>query len=505
MINLRFLGLENKKPFIEVDQENFTISHFNLSANKGYEKPINKITGEQLPNCCTYHSTVYKKIKEWFDKFPNCCDPHREMSTKWWFNKNKYHDFPYKIVSQLSITEHHIKHHIGKKDWFGDITDFIDYNISSFGFPAIGLHLYLGNLKNYILNKGDLEISQEKRQKLAAYIDTTLSPEKIPDFDINLLISTYQLWLNSFPFDLSYFKHLKQNFENQLPILKGKPVINRYSGIAKGQILSRNELIDILSKMTRHLLNQVNTRQQLKKGEFKTKDPSFELIVEKQRLKQAKLLGDYSKSEQKYLNILIQWLKNEQDFFKEIKSFFASKNDLLNEILEACSILQGNPRVVNGLENYRNSFITHLLSRRGIVAKDQSQFGISSTGKQAGEVDIKIENERGKAIAIIEAFNLSYLDTKVIDLHLNKIFRYDLNGLRRNFIIIYSEASDFKDLWRKYITHLSSIDFEIQLINPIKDISKEFQYGSEVKVGLAEHLRNEEIIEVVHVFLNMKN
>ena len=46
-------------------------------------------------------------------------------------------------------------------------------------------------------------------------------------------------------------------------------------------------------------------------------------------------------------------------------------------------------------ENHRNSFLKNRLQRPSYTAKDQTLYGNSPSGKQAGELDIKIENEKG--------------------------------------------------------------------------------------------------------------
>ena len=159
------------KPFIEIDAEYFTLSAFETKPIEGYEAPTNKETGEHFPNCCPFHKSVFEGAESWFSKFPNCCDQHKAMVSKWWYNKANYSGIAEKIVKQLSYTEHHISERINIDDWYKDITDYIEYNVSSFGHPAIGLHLYLGNVQHYIKNTNS-EIPKIKRQALIEFIET---------------------------------------------------------------------------------------------------------------------------------------------------------------------------------------------------------------------------------------------------------------------------------------------------------------------------------------------
>jgi hypothetical protein len=227
------------KPFIEIDAEHFTLSAFETKPIEGYKAPTNKETGEQFPNCCPFHKSVFEGAESWFLKFPNCCDQHKAMVSKWWYNKANYSGIAEKIVKQLSYTEHHISERINIDDWYKDITDYIEYNVSSFGHPAIGLHLYLGNVQHNIKNTKS-EIPKIKRQVLIEFIKTyynsPIDIDKTNKTDLNVLYSTYQKWLKVFPFEISFFTNLKPHFEKQLPILNGKPETNKYTGIAKAKM-----------------------------------------------------------------------------------------------------------------------------------------------------------------------------------------------------------------------------------------------------------------------------
>ena len=68
----------------------------------------------------------------------------------------------------------------------------------------------------------------------------------------------------------------------------------------------------------------------------------------------------------------------------------------------------------------------------GSVSKIKRCHGSSESGLELGELDIKIENETGRAVSIIEALNLDYCDTTKIDSHVLKLFHnYDCQRLKR--------------------------------------------------------------------------
>lgn len=329
-----------KKPFIEIDAEHFLLSAFETKPIEGYEVPTNKETGEQFPNCCPFHKSVFEKAESWFSKFPNCCEPHRQFIGKWWFQKENYNGIAEKIVKQLSYTEHHISEKIKTTDWYKDITDYIEYNISSFGHPAVGLHLYLGNVKHYIQNhKG--ELNQEQRQRLIEFIEGYYKSSETAKTDLNVLYSTYQKWLKDFPFELnSYFGNLKQHFEKQLPILVGNPEVNIYSGIAKVKMHTKSSLIEAMMNLTNNLLTKINGVALYEKGLITDANKiKLELVINSRKLK---LKQGYKNSspneEQRYRRMLKEWFADEIKFFNEItpllQAFPPQQTETKTEILK---------------------------------------------------------------------------------------------------------------------------------------------------------------------------
>ena len=77
----------------------------------------------------------------------------------------------------------------------------------------------------------------------------------------------------------------------------------------------------------------------------------------------------------------------------------------------------------------------------------------------------------------------------VIDKLLNG---YDTMGNKDNFILVYSEASDFSNLWMNYYNYISNIN-KNQLFNSIsklisfEDISSQYSTKAGLMVGVAIH------------------
>jgi hypothetical protein len=135
--------------------------------------------------------------------------------------------------------------------------------------------------------------------------------------------------------------------------------------------------------------------------------------------------------------------------------------NLFDHLIITLSQVQGLKKTLQPAENSRNTVVANLLRSRGFRAYDQTLSGSSETGASLGELDIKIEDESGRAVSIIEALNLNSCDTGKIDRHVRKLLHnYDCSGLKENYILVYALAKDFEGLCRKYREHLEQIDYE---------------------------------------------
>ncbi len=188
---------------------------------------------------------------------------------------------------------------------------------------------------------------------------------------------------------------------------------------------------------------------------------------------------------------------SEETMVKKLENEFI---DLFTTVKKACLELQGNIIYKAASENQRNSFITSILGASGYHANEQTLRGQSNNGKAAGELDIFIRKDNGEPFSVIEAFKLSSLNKKYIDLHLTKIFKYDANGLENNVILVYSEANKFSQLCEKYFNYIKKIEYQHPLVNFFEDNNREY---SEIRVGISKHLRNEKEVFLHHIIINL--
>ena len=292
----------------------------NVNPIKGYEVPTNKETGEQLPNCCGFHKQIFKEAETTFEKFPNCCELHKLLIGKRWFKKENYNGIANKIVTQLSYTQHHIFQQITSNNWYQEITGYIEHNASSFGNPAIGLHLYLVSLKHIIKKEKNL-FSQEQKQELIKFIEDYYSRKE--DVQIatflykDYLYETYQKWLELFPFEISFFGGLKQYFEEKL---QTRNAINIYSRTDKKTLLTKASVIEALTNLTDELLKQINPYILYEKGLLtEPQKIELELVLSQMRIDNERgYTSQKQNEEQPYMEILEKWFNRQKKFINDV-------------------------------------------------------------------------------------------------------------------------------------------------------------------------------------------
>lgn len=317
-------AMDKVKPFGYVGGQNFLVPFSEVKPIEGYEIPINEKTGKALPFCCNYHRKLYYEIDKWYkNKFPNCCENHKILASNPHFKKIDYKNVAIKVVQQLSYTEHIIRKNIDNIDWYDDITEYIYYNSFSFGHPvSVGNNYYLENLLGMLEDVNFFKsIDERKKDALIKFVKSFYEPiEKVENTDLNLLYSTYQNWLDIFPFELSFFGNLKAHFQNQFPILIGKPQTNRYLGTAKFNVHSKESLIISLLSITDSIITQLNSNNLLENNLLTEPDKiKFEIIVSERKLKtKIGYLSNENDDKRKFADILNEWFADEKKFIDEV-------------------------------------------------------------------------------------------------------------------------------------------------------------------------------------------
>ncbi|GAB4015286.1 hypothetical protein GCM10028808_40200 [Spirosoma migulaei] len=222
------------------------------------------------------------------------------------------------------------------------------------------------------------------------------------------------------------------------------------------------------------------------------------LEIEESKIKSPKtvyLRESYRDKEQK----IYELLKN----YFETSSTINEENTLVNVILKALKRVQGLSADIPQNEKARTKFTAEFI--HNFIAKDESGYGFSETLKTMGEIDILIETNAGNAVAVCEGFNLkNNLSKNVVISHINKLFNYDTNGLKANFIIVYAETLDLTSFWNKYSSFVQTIATPYKLLE-VKHLSDSWPgLPADIKLCKFTYSRNDFEIVVYHFFVKMR-
>jgi len=297
-------------------------------------KKTEPTTGEHDFNTCEDYQNIRKElIKMLTEKFngteqkqgfPFCCSHHSNLTKVKEFNRASFVSVPEMVADKIIYTIQHITNNHENENYYKDITDYIYYTVVSFGLMpnGCGEPLYLSDYFFCVTGflTQNTEISKERKNRLLEFLEALQTPPtKNKNTDLNILLSTYQKWLNIFPFDISFFANLKPHFEKQLPILNGKPETNKYTGLAKVKMHTKGSLIDVLLNLTKNLLDKVNVPELRKQGAITDIQANqLEFAEAELNTKTAEITKQYSKGELKYVKVLKKWLQLHKDYFKEV-------------------------------------------------------------------------------------------------------------------------------------------------------------------------------------------
>jgi hypothetical protein len=341
------LDRDCNRPFAEIGSEHFQIPYSEITPPPDYVKR------ENFPHGFNLYNEVYLNAQKQLEAFPNCCKEHSKLNGQPWFNKSDYAQLPEKLVNQLSYTECHIVNQIDTPDWYKEITDYIFYNVSSFGqLPdgygsPVGLQYYLTVLEHWLKNAKH-GIPKEKKIRLIEYLNQYDTRETTTGkADLNILYSTYKKWLKTFPFHISYFAQIKESLEKKLPFVSGEKSYNKYLQAYSFKVQTQSGLIDALIAGTKHILNTINSAELIKTGQITDKNAHrLDLVNETHRIKQTALLGEFTTKEIRYITILKQWLNNEKAYFAEIAPLIKEVSD--NDFITGLIKLEFTPQGASG-------------------------------------------------------------------------------------------------------------------------------------------------------------
>jgi len=255
---------------------------------------------KEFPHCCEEHLVKYHEIKVWAKAFLQ--EDDAEMLAR-------------KTLLSLAFTESYIIFSYNKDDWYEDISDFIEFNIFSFGSTIYHAERYLLKLIGFL--KSIQAIDYDKIEKLSKL---TLIWWKNSAFSRDLLHlrRAFDKWFHSFPFELSLFTALKDKYD-------------LFFGIVNDDFIEFDESAFMLelNKLTDVILYQHNTSNLYKQGLLT--DPSklkFELVTcqRSYQLNSENLYGQDSDKDPQYRKMIHKWFEDERKYLDEIISLGISNS-----------------------------------------------------------------------------------------------------------------------------------------------------------------------------------
>ncbi len=309
--------------FAQIEGSRIEDIGFDAKSLDGYAAPDN------FPDCCNYHRKIVDVVQKWFEAFPNCCERHKELPTKQWFRKENYTARPLKILNCLSYLEHAIQKFSTSKEWYREITDYIEYLLHSFGTPDVGADRFVEFALHHIEHAAPKDaLKLEQKSLLVEYLKPT-GPER-ESTDFNQIDTLFQRWLSTFP-NLEYFNNLRNALQGKFPINLAlhQPEYNKYLDIVRSRARTKSEFIDLLVHLTKKTLLGIDTTS-LKNGGGLSENQKLQidLLKERHRLRQRKLAAEYSEQEGTYVTIIDEWLGNEQQYFNDLGALLKSQSSL---------------------------------------------------------------------------------------------------------------------------------------------------------------------------------
>lgn len=161
-----------------------------------------------------------------------------------------------------------------------------------------------------------------------------------------------------------------------------------------------------------------------------------------------------------------------------------TEETISENILKALLNVQGNKIFYGKKEDELNDCVRDALSMV-YEMKDQSRQGVSTSGKDAGEVDLQICRD-GFPIAIIEGLKVNSLDRNYIQVHIDKVLTgYDPFGCPYSYVVIYATVKKFEDFWVNCLNYIrDEYNFPYQVKEDIKELNHMYASSRHAKIVL---------------------
>lgn len=287
---------------------------------------------ESCEECRKNHNTILKEIEDRFEIFPKCCEYHEPLLELSEFKKEDFDGAPKHVADKILFTYHHIINHLEDDGWYNEITDYLEYAYRSFGQMPTGCgepfqrNRFVTTIEDMLKHfakdySGKLELKDALTRMNK--VQNLLNPEKFgfdtEERNFDTMLNTYKEWVELFPFELSYFTHLKSKFRKIIPFHSGKSRFNQYLKEVILEMHTQESLSSGLITITQKLLQAVSGAILFERDELSDADHKYiELIVGRRKMEIKELSESPNKKRSEYLKLIKKWFRDEKRFINDI-------------------------------------------------------------------------------------------------------------------------------------------------------------------------------------------
>lgn len=253
---------------------------------------------------------IIESLKKRYERFPNCCEWHKNLNKLSFFNKNDYKNAHIQCADSIIFCYDYILNHQNDYNWRNNIEVYLQLAIFRFGCMPSGygsaLFLDTFNDKLRVLVDHCHEIKSEVKHFVSFILNKYLFPLQTDKVDpIEQLLKIYNNWLETFPFEFPEFQNLKIEFANQSPLV-AVPVIGEPAHeVSCYRLWTNRELVEWINNKSKELLNRLKKLS----GISSFLISQYETTIEKKSLdiEEAKILDNYLEEENVYIKTLEDW------------------------------------------------------------------------------------------------------------------------------------------------------------------------------------------------------
>lgn len=261
------------------------------------------------PGCQRVRKQIINRLQTRYNKFPDCCEWHKNLKRIEVFDRNDYKDSHIQCADSIIYCYDFILNHQSTEDWQYSIKNYLKMAVFRFGCmpngcgSALFIETFNMQLRHLLANNN---VKDNVKCYVNEILDEMIQPADIKD-PIEELLHIYNNWLDSFPFDFPEFLPLKKKFASQSPLMTVLETEGAHEQECYNRLVTNKELIEWLNVKSIELLRGMRNLSGIIPAMILTYEASVECKL--LDIEEAKLLHLYVEEENVYLETLTNWLE----------------------------------------------------------------------------------------------------------------------------------------------------------------------------------------------------